>query len=60
MSADKLTAALKSVSETPEFKKLLEKYNLDCAYEDGKLVQSKFPAEIEWYKKYFKDAGVMK
>lgn len=58
--ADKLTATFKTVSETPEFKALLEKYNLDYAYEDGKSVQSKFPAEIEWYKKYFKDAGVMK
>ena len=58
--ATQLTAAFKTVSETPEFKKLLEKYNLDYAYEDGKLVQSKFPAEIEWYKKYFTEAGVMK
>ena len=58
--AQKLTAAFKTVSETPEFKKLLEKYNLDYAYEDGKSVQSKFPAEIEWYKKYFQEAGVMK
>lgn len=58
--ADKLTATFKTVSETPEFKALLDKYNLDYAYEDGKSVQSKFPAEIEWYKNYFKDAGVMK
>lgn len=58
--ADKLTATFKTVSETPEFKALLDKYNLDYAYEDGKSVQSKFPAEIEWYKKYFQDAGVMK
>jgi tripartite-type tricarboxylate transporter receptor subunit TctC len=58
--AEKLTAAFKTVSATPEFKALLEKYNLDYAYEDGKSVQSKFPAEIEWYKNYFKDAGVMK
>ena len=58
--AQKLTAAFKTVSETPEFKKLLEKYNLEYAYEDGKSVQSKFPAEIEWYKKYFQEAGVMK
>lgn len=58
--ANKLTATFKTVSETPEFKALLDKYNLDYAYEDGKSVQSKFPAEIEWYKKYFQDAGVMK
>lgn len=56
--ATKVTAAFKQVSETPEFKKLLDKYNLDYAYEDGKSVQDKFPAEIEWYKKYFTDAGV--
>ena len=56
--AAKLTAAFKQVSETPEFKKLLDKYNLDYAYEDGKSVQDKFPAEIEWYKKYFTEAGM--
>ena len=56
--ATKLTAAFKQVSDTPEFKKLLDKYNLDYAYEDGKSVQVKFPAEIEWYKKYFTDAGL--
>ena len=55
-----LEAALKQVAETTEFKQLLEKYNLPYAYEDGATVASKFPAEIQWYTQYFKDAGLLK
>ena len=55
-----LEAALKQVAESPEFKQLLIKYNLPYAYEDGALVGSKFPAEIEWYTKYFKEVGLLK
>lgn len=55
-----IEAALKQVAESPEFKQLLIKYNLPYAYEDGALVGSKFPAEIEWYTKYFKEVGLLK
>ena len=55
-----LEAALKQVAESPEFKQLLVKYNLPYAYEDGATVASKFPAEIEWYTKYFKETGLLK
>jgi tripartite-type tricarboxylate transporter receptor subunit TctC len=55
-----LEAALKQVAETTEFKQLLEKYNLPYAYEDGATVASKFPAEIQWYTQYFRDAGLLK
>jgi tripartite-type tricarboxylate transporter receptor subunit TctC len=55
-----LEAALKQIAESPEFKQLLVKYNLPYAYEDGATVASKFPAEIEWYTKYFKETGLLK
>ena len=55
-----LEAALKQVTESPEFKQLLIKYNLPYAYEDGATVASKLPAEIEWYTKYFKETGLLK
>ncbi len=55
-----LNAALKQVIESAEFKQLLEKYNMPYAYEDGASVASKFPAEIEWYTQYFKEAGLLK
>jgi tripartite-type tricarboxylate transporter receptor subunit TctC len=55
-----IEAALKQVAESPDFKQLLIKYNLPYAYEDGATVGSKFPAEIEWYTKYFKETGLLK
>jgi tripartite-type tricarboxylate transporter receptor subunit TctC len=55
-----LNTALKQVIESAEFKQLLEKYNMPYAYEDGASVASKFPAEIEWYTQYFKEAGLLK
>lgn len=58
--ADKLSAAFTQASQTPEFKKLLEKYNLPDAYMSGAEVSKGFPAEIEWYKKYFTEIGLLK
>jgi tripartite-type tricarboxylate transporter receptor subunit TctC len=55
-----LNTSLKQVIESAEFKQLLEKYNMPYAYEDGASVASKFPAEIEWYTQYFKEAGLLK
>jgi tripartite-type tricarboxylate transporter receptor subunit TctC len=55
-----LESALKQVAESPDFKQLLIKYNLPYAYENGATVASKFPAEIEWYTKYFKETGLLK
>lgn len=55
-----LNTALKQVIESVEFRQLLEKYNMPYAYEDGASVASKFPAEIEWYTQYFKEAGLLK
>ena len=58
--AAKLTATFKQVSESPEFQQLLVKYNLPYDYMDGADVMKGFPAEIEWYKKYFTEMGVLK
>ncbi len=58
--AEKLSAAFKQVAESAEFKALLVKYNLPDTYMSGPDVQKGFPAEIEWYKKYFSDIGMIK
>jgi len=58
--AEKLTAAFKQASETPEFKKLLAKYNLPDEYISGADVMKGFPAEIAWYRKYFTNMGLLK
>lgn len=58
--AAKLSAAFKQVADSAEFKALLEKYNLPDTYMSGEDVQKGFPAEIEWYKKYFSDIGMIK
>lgn len=58
--AAKLSAAFKQVADSAEFKALLEKYNLPDTYMSGADVQKGFPAEIEWYKKYFSDIGMIK
>ena len=58
--AAKISAALRQTAQSPEFRQLLEKYNLPYAYEEGAEIQKKFPAEIEWYRKYFTDMGLLK
>ena len=58
--ANKLIAAFKQVADSAEFKALLVKYNLPDTYMSGADVQKGFPAEIEWYKKYFSDIGMIK
>ena len=58
--AAKLTATFKQVSESPDFQKLLVKYNLPQAYMDGAAVMKGFPAEIEWYRQYFTEMGLIK
>jgi tripartite-type tricarboxylate transporter receptor subunit TctC len=58
--ADKLSAAFKQVADSAEFKALLVKYNLPDTYMSGPEVQKGFPAEIEWYRKYFSDIGMIK
>ena len=58
--AAKINDALRQTAQSPEFRQLLEKYNLPYAYEEGAEVQKKFPAEIEWYRKYFTDMGLLK
>ncbi len=58
--AAKLNDALRQTAQSPEFRQLLEKYNLPYAYEEGPEIQKQFPAEIEWYRKYFTDMGLLK
>lgn len=58
--AEKLTAAFTQVSQTSEFKNLLKKYNLPDAYMTGADVTKGFPSEIDWYRKYFTEIGLIK
>lgn len=58
--AAKVTDAFKKTAETPEFKQVLAKFNMPYAYKDGATVMKEIPPEIDWYKNYFKKAGVLK
>ncbi len=58
--AAKLSDAFKQAAQSPEFRSLLVKYNLPDSYEDGATIMKGFPAEIEWYKKYFTEMGLIK
>lgn len=58
--ADKLEAAFTEVSKSPEFQQVLEKSDLPYAYMSGAAVTKTFPAEIEWYRKYFTEIGLLK
>jgi tripartite-type tricarboxylate transporter receptor subunit TctC len=58
--AARINDALRQTAQSPEFRQLLEKYNLPYAYEEGSEVQKKFPAEIAWYRKYFTEMGLLK
>jgi tripartite-type tricarboxylate transporter receptor subunit TctC len=58
--SEKLETAFTQVAKSPEFKQLLEKYSLPYAYLSGAEVTKQVPAEIEWYKKYFMEIGLVK
>lgn len=56
--AQKLGSALKQAAEQDSFQDLLEKFTLPYDYKDGATVMKEMPPEVEWYKGYFKKAGV--
>lgn len=58
--AQKLESVFTEVSKSPEFQQMLAKNDLPYAYMTGKQVEATFPAEIEWYKKYFTEIGLLK
>jgi tripartite-type tricarboxylate transporter receptor subunit TctC len=58
--AQKLEAAFTQVANSAEFRQLLEKYNLPYAYLSGAELTKRVPSEIEWYRKYFNEIGLIK
>lgn len=58
--AKKLTDAFKKASESPEFQKLLDKYQMPYIYQEGATVMKDIPPEIDWYRNYFKNTGDLK
>lgn len=56
----KLQDAFKKVSESAEFQKLLETFNLPYDYKDQQQLAKDIPAETEWYKNFFEKMGVKK
>jgi tripartite-type tricarboxylate transporter receptor subunit TctC len=58
--SQKLVDTFKKVIEGPDFRKLLANNNLPYDFKDQAQLEKIIPAQYEWYKNYFKEAGVLK
>jgi len=57
---EKLGAAFKKISETPNFKQLLASFDLPYEYKDEKQMEKEIVTEHKWFETYLKKIGAKK
>jgi len=56
----KISEAFKKTIDGPDFKKIMENFNLPWEYKDRQQLDKNIPAQYEWYKSFLEKMGVKK